>query len=239
MLGTVLGVGKDADGTTYLADTVTSPIVTGRVFVSQGRFLFRKRLLGSGSNGDSDYTLTFDDDSGGAALLIHRENGKATAMALGPTNSRGFIGDPGAVTTNLTVEDESVLSAFTLRNLPGDVTIENVADVEDGSEIVVTHPAVDYEYTDFRLFYGRAPKLAERHVTNTSRGKSGSTVMTFVVGTATYTLNLPWVTVTTPDGGITGGPDVGTLDAGGGKTFAVTQRWPAPTALPGLSFTCL
>ncbi len=236
-LGTILGVGRDADGVTYLADEVTSPMQLDRVFVSQGKSLFRKRVTGSGSSGTSDYTFSFEDGDGMRALIIHRENGKATEMALGP-GGKGFIGSPG--TTPLTVVDDGVVSGFTLRNLPGEVTIEYVADVDDGTVMVVTHPKDDWTYDDFRMFYGAPPKLAERHVTNTSRSRSGGTTMTFEVGSATYTASFIFaLPAPLPDGGVEiGHPDPGTLE-GQGKTHAFTQRWPTPTSLPDFSFACL
>lgn len=236
-LGTILGVGQDADGVTYLADELTSPSTLDRVFVSQGKSLFRRRITGSGSSGTSDFTFSFEDDAGMRALIIHRENGKATEMALGP-GGKGFIGSPG--TTPLTVVDDGVVSDFTLRNLPGEVTIEYVADVDDGRVMVVTHPRDDYTYDDFRMFYGQPPNLPERHVVNTIRSRSGGTTMIFEVGGATFTASFVFALPTpSPDGGIGAGhPDPGTLDAAG-KTQTFTLRWPTPTALTDLSFTCL
>lgn len=249
-LGEVIGVGRDAKGVTYVADEITSSS-TYRVFMSDGKVLQRRRLLGSAMNlgkDGGDYRFEFDAGGTPEALLIglyeHSIVGPGgmtgtNSIALGPAGMKTFIGDPGAVTTMLSFEDSSVLSAFTLRNLPGDVTIEYVADVEDGSVIVVTHPAVDYDYTDFRMFYGQPPKLQERHVTNTTRAKSGSTVMTFDVAGATYTASFPWVMEFSQDGGSVGHPGDGTVDQGDGMTRAFTQRWPTPTTLSDLSFTCL
>ena len=236
-LGTVLGIGRDSTGTTYLADEVTSPMFTDRVFVSQGKSLFRKRVTGSGSSGNTDYSFSFDGDSGPVSLLIHRENGKATAMALGP-EGKGFIGDPGLQTTPLTVLDDSAVSDFTLRNLPGDVTIEYVADTEDGDVMVVTHPTDDYDYTDFRMFYGRPPHLDERKVKAVNRSLDGDTSMVFLVGGTEYDASFTFVLME-GDGGLISHPGDGSLDEGSGKTVAFTQRWPTPTTLDGFSFTCL
>jgi len=235
-LGTVLGVGKGPDGTTYLADEITSPSMLDRVFVSEGQFLVRKRVTGSGQNGgapdQASYTFSFDDGGSGTALLLATEMGQATAMGLGPPNTKGFIGDPGAVTTPLTVENRSVLADFTLKNLPGEVTIEYVADLDDGSEIVVTRPTDDGTYDDFRLFWGSPGGLVERLVTNVSRARSGGTTIEFRYDGGTATATFTWVL--DPD---TSHPGPGTLKAGSEQ--GMTQRFPTPTTLPEMSFSCL
>jgi hypothetical protein len=237
-LGNVLGVGKAPDGTTYLVDEVTSPSTLDRVFVSEGNALVRKRVTGSGSSGGAPdqmyYTFSFDDGAGGKAVLLATEMGQATAMGLGPANSKGFIDDQGAVTTPLTVLNRSVVSDFTLKNLPGDVTIEYVADLDDGSEIVVTRPTDDGSYEDFRLFWGSGRDLAERHVTNVSRARSGGTVIEFESGNGVATASFTWVLE--PDTMSHPGPGTFT---GTGPEQTMTQRFPTPTTLTGTSFTCL
>ncbi len=50
ILGKVLGVGKGSTSTLYLADEAPATYQY-RVFVSQGNVLWRKRVMGSGSNG--------------------------------------------------------------------------------------------------------------------------------------------------------------------------------------------
>ena len=243
-LGTILGVGKDPGGTTYLADEVTTPSTIDRVFVSEGSTLTRKRVSGTGSSGVSggtDYTFSFDSGTGVEALLISRRGSMTTAMGLGPANGKGFLGDPGAVTTMLTVEDPSTVSRFTLKNLPGDVAIEYVADVDDGSVIVVTHPADDYTYTDFRLFWGPAGIVAERKVDDVTRTRSGDTDIVFEVGPAlgdTVTAHFTYVLEPSADGGIINHAGPGTL-MGKGVDTSFTERRPVPTTLTGLSFTCL
>lgn len=239
-LGTVLGVGKDAQGTTYMVDS--EPQTGYRVFVSDGTTLFRKKIAGSSSSGggpDNDYSFTFEDGTTTQALLFQIRGGAVTGMALGPGDVRGFIGDPGATTEMLTLDSESVVSAFTLRNLPGDVAIEYVADVTDGTALVVTRPAVDWEYTDFRVFYGTdGPSLSERQVLNVLRAKDGgSTEIQFIVDGATYTARFPWV-LEPGDGGISGHPGQGTLDKNG-VPVAMSQRYPTPTTLSGFTFSCL
>lgn len=77
-LDTVLGAGKDASGTLFVATTRASGnTAEERVLVSQGSALVRQHVLGFGSRGaapDADYVWTFQNaESDGAdarALLL-------------------------------------------------------------------------------------------------------------------------------------------------------------------------
>lgn len=95
---------------------------------------------------DVDYTLGYEDGASNSALLVQIRGGVTTGMALGPGDSRAFldVNDPDQV--QLVVVDASVLNTMTLRNLPGDVYIEYVADVSNGDVIVVTRPLDDWTY---------------------------------------------------------------------------------------------
>lgn len=241
-LGTVLGVGKDMGGTVYLADHVVEKSLD-RVFVSTGTVLFRRRVSGSGSSGggaDMDYTFSFDagDGSKGRALLIQRRGGAVTAMGLGP-GGKDFIGTPGATDESLTVLGDHLPSGYTLRNLPGEVTIEYVADIDDGngSVIVVTRPTDDSDYTDFRVFFGQETRMTEAHVVNVTRTRNGDTSIHFSSGTKTYDVSFTFETEIT-DAGLGGHPGPGTFVTAGGSPVALTQRSPTPTNLPGFSFNC-
>jgi len=240
ILGTLLGAGRDPAGIVYAADHVEDKSLD-RVFVSMGDTLWRKRVLGSGQmNGgaDVDYNFTFDDGGAERSLLIQHRGGIVTAVSLG-AGGKDFIGDSG--TPTLTVVDTSVVAAMKLRNLPGEVTIEYVSDVENGSAIVVTHPRDDYGYTDFRLFYGPPSALVEYPVLDVARAASigGATTIRFSVGTAQYSVRFSFVLVMPEDGGFSTTPGPVTLDTGDGKMLTGTLRSPTPTTLPGLAFTCL
>src|SRR5262249_18439253 len=150
---------------------------------------------------------------------------KTTAMGIGPASQKGFIGDPGVQMTPLTVLDPSAASSFTLRNLPGDVAIEYVADVEDGNVIVVTQPADAYTYDHFRAFFGPPAALGERRVSNVTRARRGGTDMTFTVAGTRFNAHFAFELMPAPDGGIISHPGPGTLDEGG-KSVGFTQRWP-------------
>jgi hypothetical protein len=183
-----------------------------------------------------DYTFSYEDGANSQALIIQVRGGNATAMALGPSSSRAFIGgDPSQ--QPLTVLDPSAISGMALQNLPG--VIEYLADVADGNIIVVTRPMDGWTYTDFRLFYGSQDAMIERHIENVGRTLSvGSpTYITFDVGSEQY--SVVFTLTTDLDSGLVTGPGPGTLTTGNGATRAVTQRTPTPTALPGFAFTCL
>jgi hypothetical protein len=240
-LGTILGVGTDSRGTTYMAEQVIA-LAMDRVFVSSGTELVRKRVTGSGARGgsaDADYAFTFEDGATTQALLVQLRGGAASGMALGPAGGRGYIGDPGATTEMLTVQDESVVSGFTLRNLPREIAIEYVADVTDGTALVVTRPETEWQYTDFRVFYGGdGAVLGERHVVSVLRARDGgSTDIQFIVDGATYTAHFPWA-YELADGGMVGQPGPATLDKNG-VPVAMNRRFPNPTTLTDFTFSCL
>lgn len=236
----LLGVGKDESGTLYVADETTDGSYTNRVFVSSGSTLYRKRVNGSGSSAN-DYTFSYAADplpDGGAhyeALLVHQENGHATAMALGPPDQKGFIGDPGAVSETLTVVDASALQGFTVENLPGDVAIVLFANAPSGETFLLTQPVDDATDSSYRLFYGPKDAVAERHITNISESGSGSFFIQFSVGAASDTVNSS--IIYGGDAGILGRPGAVTVQSQSGtESFPIT--WPPPKSLSGSSFQC-
>ena len=84
-LGNVVGVGKDADGTLYV-DSANG------VFVSGGGKLIRQHVIGTGSNGTNEFQFMFEPPDGNESsarnLLVDTAGAIATAMALGPANSK-------------------------------------------------------------------------------------------------------------------------------------------------------
>jgi len=247
-LGTILGVGRDADGVTYLADEVTpSPSTSNRVFVSRGTTLFRKLVTGSSIGGnavDGSYSFAFEGDSGPLRLYIDHTGGQTSAMKLGRSGVTISMGDPKNDATPLTVLDPLVLFGFALRNLPGDVAIEFIADVSDGNIMLVTHPAYGYTDADFRLFFGPPTAVLERYVVKRTLAPDGLRHMVFDVDGTDYEVQYGNVlTLPEPDAGDGGNvvshPGPGILDEGGGAALRVTPRWPAPTTLSGFRFTCL
>jgi hypothetical protein len=238
-LSGILGVGKDAQGTFYVADAPAG-LSGPRVFVTQGGDLVRQHVIGTGESGGgaggmpAQYTLSFEPPGGDAAsaqaLLIDVQGTTASQMALGPANSKSFLGGPGE--TPLTVVDASAVTGLPIVNLPGAVSY--VADVSDGTAIVITSPIEVSSTADFHLFYGMPSAMQERTIVSFNQALSGYPTIGFQVGPQTYTMAIGGTFQ--PDGG--GGPGPGTLDTGNAK-LNFTLRMPTPTTLSGFSFACL
>jgi len=168
ILGAVLGIGEDTQSVIYVADEVPDS-GQDRVFVSSGTTLDRQHLAGTGQSGgppNADYTFSFQvplsDAADTMALLIQTRGGAVTGMALGPGDSRNFLGAPDAGQVPLTVLDAGAIGGFTIQNLPN--LVEYVIDVSNGNVMVVTAPMDAWGYAGFRLFYGTASEMVERSV---------------------------------------------------------------------------
>lgn len=169
-LGATLSIGRHADGTFYVIDESASE---PRVFVSETGSLWRKRIAGSGAT-TTALVLTVSDATPPFALKRETQ-GDTVRMGVvrGPFSERDFeIGKQG---DELTVVGRESIADLPLRNLPGDVTIEYVAALEDGRALVVTRPTDDWTYDDFRLFFGTPPRYVERAVKSVTRAKDGGT----------------------------------------------------------------
>jgi hypothetical protein len=181
VLGEILGIGRDAAGTLYVADE-TASASDGRVFISDGDVLVRQRVLGGGSSsvsGVSVRTLTID---GREPLRLLIETGPSeTRMALARTEERvQGIDDLGSDAELLKVLDEDSLDGLELRNLPGDVEIEYLVETERGELLLVVRPAdEELDYDDFRLFFGPPERLLEREVETVLRQRDGGTTNIF------------------------------------------------------------
>jgi hypothetical protein len=135
----------------------------------------------------------------------------------------------------------------------GSETIQFVADVGDGSVMVVTHPVAAKDPNAVRVFYGRPPALDERRIIDIEHfanvvvplvdggdapdaGGPWRFRITFEVGVASYSIWFPNAAGQFADGVPA---RQGVIDEGNATQPSYTQRWPTPAALPGLSFTCL
>jgi hypothetical protein len=124
-LSNVLGVGQGSQGTLYVADSPPD-VATPRVFVSVGVKLVRQNVIGAGESGGKPgsaaaYTLMFEppgaDASAARALLLAMQGSTASQMALGPADSKSFIGGPGEtplkVVCTSTISQESSTTSRT------------------------------------------------------------------------------------------------------------------------------
>lgn len=237
----VLGVGQDGSGTLYVADSPAGS-TEPRVFVSVGGKLVRQHVAGSGATGSgkgetaAEYTLTFEpagaDFSAARALLLAMQGGTASQMALGPADSKSFIGGPGE--TPLKVVGDGTVAGMPIVNLPN--IVDDVADVSDGTAIVITSPFDLNSSADFHLFYGKPSAMQERTIVAFDQDASGDggAIIKFTVGSATYTMSIAGE----PDPDAGAAPTAGTLDTGT-QQLTFTLRMPTPTTLSGFSFACL
>lgn len=175
-LGEVIAVGRDAEGTLYVAD---EPGADGeaRVFVSDGDTLVRRHVSGGGEgrDGDVEFRLfTVDGMDGPFQWLIERAAGE-TRMAITPGDEDRTIriDELGPEAELLEVLDENAIEGLAVRNFPGVIEIEYLAETGNGELLLVTRPAEDWGYDDFRLFFGPEDRLLEREVANVRRQRDG------------------------------------------------------------------
>jgi len=235
-LGNVVGVGKDADGTLYV-DSANG------VFVSGGGKLIRQHVIGTGSNGANEFQFMFEPPDGNESsarnLLVDTAGTIATAMALGPANSKAFLGQSDAGVTPLALVDAATVSGLAVVNTPNG--IEYVADVANGDILMATLPMNGDTMSEdggLSIFYGPTGDVAERTVTDFGQTLSGNGMVTFLVDGTPYVL--AFGTVQSPDAGPLGIFTLEGLTPQGGAQIGVRLRSPTPTAVPiGLTFTCL
>lgn len=181
-LGSVLGIGQDADGTIYVLDEASTGY---RVFVSDSAGnLVRKAVTGSSSGGQGTAAWYVAIVSDPAAPFMLKVDGSSGTMRIGivrgVATTRDFtVGETGDV---LTVEDAGAIAGMTALDLAGTVTVEYWAGLPDGRTLIVTRPEQDWDYSDFRLFLGTQDRMLEHPVSSVVRARDGGT--TTIVFTA-------------------------------------------------------
>jgi hypothetical protein len=234
-LGTVVGVGTDADGTSYVD-------AANGVFVSSGAELVRQHVTGTGQSGATEYLFRFEPPNEPAAartLLVETDDsGSARQMALGAPDSRQFLDQNAAGITPLTLVDAASVSGLALVNTPNEISY--VGDVEDGTVVFATVPMNRDEASQsggLSIFYGAPDAVEERQITDFQQSLSNNGTVTFLVGAESYVL--AFGTVTRGDSPL-GDFTLESLTPGTGAPLAVTLRSPTPRELPPeLSFSCL
>jgi hypothetical protein len=120
-------------------------------------------------------------------LIFQRRAGEVTGMALAHDQERSFLDALGPEAEHLMLAEAREVRALALHNLPGEIVLEHLGSVDDGGGVrivVVTRPRDDWNYEDFRLFYGTQDRLIERKVENVERGNA--TCIDFDVDGVTY-----------------------------------------------------
>jgi hypothetical protein len=231
-LADILGIGKSADGTIYVADQSGS---TQRVFVSDASgTLVRQHTSGGGSSSDGSgmqYMFTVTDPASPFVLEVYVPKSGAIRMGVLqgtlPDRKSFVIGQEGE---ELTVLASSAIANMPLRNFPGTVVAEYIATLPDGQLILVTRPADDVSYTDFRVFLGPVGAVAERKVSQVSRAlDGGSTHVIFDLDGAQADAYFRVVSV---DASFAPGPATLTV---GGVTTTLTRQ----STLPAATYFCL
>ncbi len=222
-LHTIVGIGKDSNGTLYVVDQVD--FGTFQVFVSSQGGLYRQRIAGSGQTSNL-YVFSVTDHTPQFTLEVSIENGKTRmGVVTGPFNGKSFtIGQQGE---ELTVVGKDAIAGMPLHNLPGNIVVEYAEQLPDQRVMVVTRPQDDWTYQDFRLFLGPLDKVLERRVDNVARGNS--TTILFELDGSQATAFFPLTFTST---GAVEGQATLTVD---GKTSNLTKLTDAP---PGASYHC-
>ena len=222
-LANVLGAGLDADGTLYVIDDGADG--EDRVFVSlAGGALQRVEVTGSGTSGDT-IVASASDSGTDFTLEVLLANGAPSKMGI----YRGDLKD--AKTFDIGTEGDilqlvgpDAYRDLAVNNIQDGAVVAYDASAADAHRLVVIHPAVDYTYEDFRVFYGTADAMLERKTISVSRALSGPTSIAFTVDGIRYDAALG-----------PGQPETLTF---GGMTESLAETNAAGSEA-GLSFQCL
>jgi hypothetical protein len=235
-LGTVIAVGKAKDGTLFAADQPGDPGEL-RLFVSEGKALVRHEINGSGEQSEGTLKrigLTVGGDA--PFTLLIELGGAMTRMMVveGPLGRDKNLNISNAQGEALEVVSKGALDSLVVQNLPGDVQVEYSARVRDGARLIVTRPEHDWSYEDFRVFFGPADRVEERHVTSVTRAlDGGSTHIDFKVGSEAAVAFFP--SRLTIDGVTPDEPDTLEISA---KSFEIERLPMDALELDGLTFEC-
>ena len=234
----IIAVGQDAQGVVYVVDKDTSTAKT-RAFISEGETLYRLEVQGSGEGTSPEgehYSLTVATAADElSTLLVEIDTVGTTTMAfVRGEDYEGPIADIGVNGEVLEVRDDSVVSDMAVRNLENVVVVEYFAEVENGDTVLVTRPKYDMRgVEDMGLFYGAAPELIERRVSEFLRASDGgSTVIVFGLGGEKALAKFP---VRLTEEGLEWEPATLTI---GGDTLALTRREPDDFVAHDYTFEC-
>ena len=235
-LATILGAGRDTDGTLYVVDQPQSG--GERVFVSSGGTLQRQRVAGSGTenNGGGVVIYTFSVSDHTPPFMLKLETNAAGPTAMGvlqgtsdsKTDTKTFtIGQQGSV---LTLVPAAQVAGLPVADIPAETVIEYNATLSDGRALLVVRPRDDWTFQDFRVFFGSPDHMVERPVSQVVRYKDGgSTTIDFTIDGAAAVASFP-VSLT----GVAAPPSL-TIDA----TKYTLTLGPTDSAPAAESYLCL
>ncbi|HKU41202.1 MAG TPA: hypothetical protein VJR89_23730 [Polyangiales bacterium] len=195
-LADVLGIGRAKDGRIVVVDRSSEASPEERLFVSDGDTLVRRGVAGSGSSSAGEVeVLTLLSTDGPEPLRVLLEN-SAGRVRMKLLEGQAAAGDrtlefASAAGEELEILARADLASLHVRDLPGTVRVEYFARAGK-DRLVVTRPEHDFEYEDFRLFFGRPRALAEREILELSRARDGgSTRIDFALDGDTASVFFP------------------------------------------------
>ena len=173
-LAEILGAGQDSAGIFYVVDR--APDHGLRLFISEASRLLRQAVSGSGSGNDALgqwVTVSVAQSDLRVKVSIASTGEKRIGVLRGEPTVRDFvIGQQGE---ELALVSDETVRALPAQNLANGVVVEYFAALEDGRNLLVTRPELDFSYDDFRLFFGAGGRLTERRVSRVERQRDGGT----------------------------------------------------------------
>ncbi len=221
----LVGAGRDAEGTIYVVDKTRRGDV--RAFVGDESGL-RSEVVGGAGGGTQEggewTTVTLDGLNLMIKVTTAADGTRRMGVCEASDDARDFtIGEEGE---ELEVLEPAAVETLPITDLPGDVFVEYWVQTEDGQLLLVTRPTYDWDYTDFRVFFGPPDRVDERIVDEVQRLRDGGTTMiTFDIDGTQATATFP-----TPSG-----DDEPWMELGG-ETFALTEVTADPHE--GADFYC-
>ena len=176
-LGTIVGVGRDADGKLYVVDRTASSDEL-RVLESEGDYLFLRRVAGTGSihtGGSEVHILTVESQAVGYSLIVQLDGGEVRMARTMQPDPRLMSVDEAAPEEVLEIVGAEALDALTPRDYVTEVQFEYVARTPSDELLVVVSGGSDVDdyYGSFRLFFGAEGELMERELSDVVRGRDG------------------------------------------------------------------
>ena len=158
-------------------------------------------------------------------------------MALGPSDSKAFLGQDDAGVSPLTIVPAGTIAGMPLVNTGS--AFSYMADISNGDVLVATSPINDDPAAPnggLSLFYGPPGAVAQRTIVSFQQSLSGNGTLTFLVDGVSYALAFGNVPTDAPLGMFA----LLSLTPQGGAPMSATLRAPTPASVPpDLSFTCL
>lgn len=179
-LGDLTVAARDSRGTIYAVYYADSVNGSDQLFVSEGDILYRK-VITDNEFGNDDYgryhVFNFDYGVDESSLLVENSADNGTRVAVvRDSRYQGRIDtmpEEGELLEVLSADD---IQNMEKRNLPGIISIECLAEVENGKIMLVVRPLYDENYEDFDLFYGTPEEMKQYAILDVQRTRDGHSI---------------------------------------------------------------